>query len=502
MAEVAAHSSVSDCWVVIHGKVLDVTAWRDVHPGGAGVFRCGQDLTPQFQAQHGDLASLEARAAVRPDKVRVLGDVEKQEEAEQAAERRDGFVEYDFSQVTRQAAPGNGNQFKTLIYLELKGAWDSAAAFVNVKTEEDVHLWCSKRPTLSGARYCECAEPGTGSDVVPGVGRYDHQRSHFEVKDAAAKGVSTAEEKSTRHGWLTKSIHAFNNLYCQWGESEADCHKTANRTRMVDGISLMKAAAGPNALEMSDTSISGGSFLHITGVTDVDSLVETDLYNYDNPFVMDADDDSMGTSPAPSNPDGMMGEEEHTGDENDDDDDMATIEGNVALEDLLDKESTTFNGIGVVKEQLVAYMDTVAARCPNFPEIAEWADEESNGEIGMQLRVVAILLANDVAPKDPHLPSSRQVTGVFRGRSQRIALSVLAFRVVTPEGVFMGGLLIRYALLEHSAVDELNKDLDAANQKKKIYPMSNTEGYLAMSHYVAGETATSWLSLWEDGDMA
>lgn len=45
--------------------------------------------------------------------------------------------------------------------------------------------------------------------VVPGVARYDHGRSHFKVKDSAAKGVSVNKEAYTKHGWLAKAIYAY-----------------------------------------------------------------------------------------------------------------------------------------------------------------------------------------------------------------------------------------------------------------------------------------------------
>lgn len=34
MEEVSQHSSEGDCWLVIRGKVYDVTKYVDLHPGG------------------------------------------------------------------------------------------------------------------------------------------------------------------------------------------------------------------------------------------------------------------------------------------------------------------------------------------------------------------------------------------------------------------------------------------------------------------------------------
>lgn len=33
--EVAKHASAEDCWVVVNGKVYDLTAFAPNHPGGA-----------------------------------------------------------------------------------------------------------------------------------------------------------------------------------------------------------------------------------------------------------------------------------------------------------------------------------------------------------------------------------------------------------------------------------------------------------------------------------
>ncbi|KAH8897426.1 hypothetical protein GQ53DRAFT_713153 [Thozetella sp. PMI_491] len=49
--EIAQHDKKSDLWVVVHGKVIDVTKYVDDHPGGAEVFLelAGKDATQAFE---------------------------------------------------------------------------------------------------------------------------------------------------------------------------------------------------------------------------------------------------------------------------------------------------------------------------------------------------------------------------------------------------------------------------------------------------------------------
>eukprot|EP01062_Namystynia_karyoxenos_P058375 TRINITY_DN49937_c0_g1_i1.p2 TRINITY_DN49937_c0_g1~~TRINITY_DN49937_c0_g1_i1.p2 ORF type:complete len:150 (+),score=31.28 TRINITY_DN49937_c0_g1_i1:69-452(+) len=52
--EVARHASTDDCWVIIHGKVYDVTRFARTHVGGPGpLYACkGKDATKFFSTRH------------------------------------------------------------------------------------------------------------------------------------------------------------------------------------------------------------------------------------------------------------------------------------------------------------------------------------------------------------------------------------------------------------------------------------------------------------------
>ncbi|KAK2747074.1 hypothetical protein FQN55_005344 [Onygenales sp. PD_40] len=54
LSEVSRHNSQADCWMIIHGKVYDVTSFISRHPGGKGVIlqNAGMDASPAFDAVH------------------------------------------------------------------------------------------------------------------------------------------------------------------------------------------------------------------------------------------------------------------------------------------------------------------------------------------------------------------------------------------------------------------------------------------------------------------
>jgi cytochrome b involved in lipid metabolism len=53
-AEVAKHSTASDCWSIVNKNVYNLTTYVSSHPGGSAVIKaiCGKDGTAAFTGQH------------------------------------------------------------------------------------------------------------------------------------------------------------------------------------------------------------------------------------------------------------------------------------------------------------------------------------------------------------------------------------------------------------------------------------------------------------------
>jgi cytochrome b involved in lipid metabolism len=50
--EVAQHTTKTDCWTIINGKVYDITSYIPRHPGGGNILSaCGTDGTAFFNGQ-------------------------------------------------------------------------------------------------------------------------------------------------------------------------------------------------------------------------------------------------------------------------------------------------------------------------------------------------------------------------------------------------------------------------------------------------------------------
>jgi len=54
LSDVAKHNNENDCWLVIDGKVYDVTSYIEKHPGGGVIANyCGQEATEAFNTKGG-----------------------------------------------------------------------------------------------------------------------------------------------------------------------------------------------------------------------------------------------------------------------------------------------------------------------------------------------------------------------------------------------------------------------------------------------------------------
>jgi len=56
LTDVAVHNTAASCWMVIRGKVYDVTKYISKHPGGNNILKgCGKDATSEFEGIRGHL---------------------------------------------------------------------------------------------------------------------------------------------------------------------------------------------------------------------------------------------------------------------------------------------------------------------------------------------------------------------------------------------------------------------------------------------------------------
>ena len=108
--DVALHASADDCWVIVNGRVYDVTKFLSSHPGGAQALskpgRAGCDVTPAFERiGH----SAHARALLETMLVGVLDD-----------DRADAVATHE-ADAERYAAAWHAARRKARIDKELHG---------------------------------------------------------------------------------------------------------------------------------------------------------------------------------------------------------------------------------------------------------------------------------------------------------------------------------------------------------------------------------------------
>lgn len=66
IAEVPKHTNMSSCWMIIDGKVYDLTKFISQHPGGNRILQgCGKDATSLFNGTSGHFHSQIARSLLK-----------------------------------------------------------------------------------------------------------------------------------------------------------------------------------------------------------------------------------------------------------------------------------------------------------------------------------------------------------------------------------------------------------------------------------------------------
>jgi len=65
MKEIVKHSKTTDCWMVINGKVYDITSYFGLHPGGNRNMSatCGIDATAAYMTQDPNASSSGSKSA-------------------------------------------------------------------------------------------------------------------------------------------------------------------------------------------------------------------------------------------------------------------------------------------------------------------------------------------------------------------------------------------------------------------------------------------------------
>lgn len=82
--EVQAHNTANDCWIIIQGKVFDVTKFLSEHPGGKKVLlkKAGKDASKEFKTFHNE--SIMQRVGL-PMQIGVTGEAVAVEKVEKVA---------------------------------------------------------------------------------------------------------------------------------------------------------------------------------------------------------------------------------------------------------------------------------------------------------------------------------------------------------------------------------------------------------------------------------
>ncbi|XP_077225300.1 uncharacterized protein LOC143858536 [Tasmannia lanceolata] len=96
LSQVSVHSSKQDCWVVVHGKVYDVTKFLEEHPGGEDVLIevSGKDATEAFEEVGHSVSAVSMMSSYLVGVVEKASNDEDEDDVgiQQAAGKAEGFA--------------------------------------------------------------------------------------------------------------------------------------------------------------------------------------------------------------------------------------------------------------------------------------------------------------------------------------------------------------------------------------------------------------------------
>jgi cytochrome b involved in lipid metabolism len=74
MAEIAKHNKQTDCWMLINGKVYNVTSYFGKHPGGNAnmTATCGKDATAAYMTKDPNASTSDSRSAHSSNAISLL----------------------------------------------------------------------------------------------------------------------------------------------------------------------------------------------------------------------------------------------------------------------------------------------------------------------------------------------------------------------------------------------------------------------------------------------
>ncbi|KAI8056581.1 acyl-CoA dehydrogenase/oxidase [Syncephalis plumigaleata] len=167
--DVSQHSSENDCWVIIHGKVYDVTNFLKDHPGGKKVIInvAGTDATKQFDAFHN------AGILEKYGPSMVVGEIGSppQESAGSADASADDDLSGPFGDLIPFGDPAWYQGWDSPYYKESHKLLRSRVrAFVDKEIMPYVHEW-DEAKQIPRALFVKCADAGILLGILGPLGR-------------------------------------------------------------------------------------------------------------------------------------------------------------------------------------------------------------------------------------------------------------------------------------------------------------------------------------------